>query len=70
MNAKEAYENLINSFINEENVNTFEGRLKVFAEQICKEQREKCVLNIDQEAIYCGEEAIINRIMNAPMPEL
>jgi len=37
MTAKEAYENLINSFINEENVNTFEGRLKVFADQICRD---------------------------------
>ena len=36
----------------------------------CREQREKCALNVDREAIYCGEEAIINRIMNAPKPEL
>ena len=44
--------------------------LEAFCDQYAKEQREKCALNIDQEAIYCGEEAIINRIMNAPNPEI
>lgn len=73
MNAKEAYENLINSFINEENVNTFEGRLKVFAEQICWEQRQ---LVADELKRYSEDLSIPNQYkindlcMDAPMPEL
>jgi len=46
------------------------NRLSEHEQQFCKEQRELCALNVDQEAIYLGEEVIIKRINNAPMPEL
>lgn len=44
------------------------NRLSEHEQQLCLEQRENCALNIDQKAIYCGEQAIIMRIKTAPQP--
>ena len=46
------------------------NRLSEHEMQLCKEQREWCAINIDQEAVYCGEGSVIIRILHAPTPEL
>jgi len=59
-----AKNNLINSFINEENPNQFEARLNVFIDQSCKEQREICAKAWSDKETYSYK-----CIINAPKPD-
>lgn len=69
MTAKELSEKAWEKYAN--NIYAFSyDEFKAFCEQLCKEQRELCAINIDHEAVYCGEGTVITRVLNAPMPEL